>query len=311
MKTNLSENAVVSATGLTKKFADFLAVDHISFQVHANECFGVLGPNGAGKTTTLRMMLGLVLPTEGELSVLGYRLPDQASELRARVGVVPQHDNLDIEFSVIENLRSYASYFGLSGKKIENRISELLDFVELTDKSNAKVNNLSGGMKRRLTLARSLINEPELLILDEPTTGLDPQARQILWQRLRKLKKQGATLILTTHYLEEAQRLCDRLIVVDHGKILTEGSPNELIKRYVEPHVIEIHGEKLAQWRSKLAQMSDVSMEMIGETLFCYCHADVPIVDLLETADGIEYLSRRANLEDVFLKLTGRELRDG
>lgn len=302
---------VVEAKGLTKYFADFCAVDQIDFSVHQGECFGVLGPNGAGKTTTLRMLLGQATISSGELRVLGFDLPNSVQKMRAKIGVVPQQDNLDQDFTVIENLRSYASYFGLSGAAMENRFQNLLEFVGLLEKKQSKVTALSGGMKRRLTLARSLVNDPELLILDEPTTGLDPQARQLLWQRLRGLKKQGATLILTTHYLEEAERLCDRVVVVDHGKILAHGTPSGLIREHIEAQVIEVHGEGASTWYDSRETLPASRIEMVGETVFCYADDEKPLLNQLEQRNNVEFLLRRANLEDVFLKLTGRELRDG
>ncbi len=243
-----SNNVILTATDLNKSFGEQCVVDHISFNVYAGECLGLLGPNGAGKTTTLRMILGQTLPNSGVLTVLGYQLPDEAQKLRKRIGVVPQHDNLDPDFSVYENLLTYASYFNLPHQEIKKRIEELLIFSALENKSQHKVTILSGGMKRRLILARALINKPELLILDEPTTALDPQARHIIWQSLRSLKSQGVTQILTTHYMEEAERLCDRVIIIDKGKILAEGKPKDLIKQYIENHVIEIQGDKMQEW---------------------------------------------------------------
>jgi len=299
----------VTARHLTKYFNGLCAVDHISFDVYPGECLGVLGPNGAGKTTTLRMIIGQTIPTGGELKVLGYTMPKDAERMRERIGVVPQLDNLDADFTVRENLRVYASYFGLSGKIIRQRIDELLEFTQLTEKADASVNALSGGMRRRLILARALINNPELLILDEPTTGLDPQARQLLWQRLRKLKNEGATLILTTHYMEEAERLCDRILLVDHGKILAEGSPRNLISQTIEPQVIEINVSDHRE-NELLNHLPVERTEIVGETLFCYTLDEKPLIAYLKSYPQFEFLHRRANLEDVFVKLTGRELRE-
>ena len=242
---------VVNITALCKSYAGQRVVDGIDLQVQRGECFGLLGPNGAGKTTTLRMMLGMTPVDSGELKLLDELISPRSHQVRQRIGVVPQMDNLDPDFSVIENLLTYASYFNLSGKAVHQRIDELLEFAHLTQKADAQIDSLSGGMKRRLTLARALINDPELLILDEPTTGLDPQARQHIWQRLRELKHSGHTLILTTHYMEEAQRLCDRLAIMDHGKIIVQGSPQELIETHIEPHVIEILGEDVARWQQQ------------------------------------------------------------
>lgn len=296
--------AIIRASGLSKVFAKHTAVDNIGFEVYPGECLGLLGPNGAGKTTTLRMLLGQTNPTAGELTVLNYPMPQQARAMRFHVGVVPQVDNLDVDFSVIENLRMFASYFGLHGEKLEAHLQQLLAFAQLADKQHLSVNALSGGMKRRLILARALVNQPKLLILDEPTTGLDPQARQLLWQRLRTLKQSGATLILTTHYLEEAERLCDRLYIIDQGKILAEGSPKALIQQHIEPHVVEIYGaiDQLPHGFERT--------EVIGETVFAYCQQEQTALQLMQQRPQLEYLLRRANLDDVFLKLTGRELRD-
>lgn len=303
-------NVILTATDLSKSFGEQCVVDHISFNVYAGECLGLLGPNGAGKTTTLRMILGQTLPHSGALSVLGYQLPDEAQQLRKRIGVVPQHDNLDPDFSVYENLLTYASYFNLPRQEIKKRIEELLIFSALENKSQAKVTILSGGMKRRLILARALINKPELLILDEPTTALDPQARHIIWQSLRSLKSQGVTQILTTHYMEEAERLCDRVIIIDKGKILAEGKPKDLIKQYIENHVIEIQGDKMQEWFHKNKNTPGQHMELIGDAIFCYCQDEQPILTKLKFNTELQYLRRNAHLEDVFLKLTGRELRD-
>lgn len=303
-------NAILIANGLTKSFGEQCVVNHISFNVYPGECLGLLGPNGAGKTTTLRMILGQTLPNAGSLSVLGYQLPDESQKLRQRIGVVPQHDNLDPDFSVYENLLTYASYFNLPRQEIKNRIEELLTFAALENKSQAKVTILSGGMKRRLILARALINKPDLLILDEPTTALDPQARHIIWQSLRTLKSQGVTQILTTHYMEEAERLCDRVVILDKGKILAEGKPRDLIKQYIENHVIEIQNDKLQDWYNKYKNIPGQHMELIGDAIYCYCLDEQPILEILKSNPESQYLRRNANLEDVFLKLTGRELRD-
>ncbi len=301
---------IAQAQDLTKRFGDFVAVDQISFSVYRGECLGILGPNGAGKTTTLRMLLGHVVPSSGTLSALGYELPRQARAMRELLGVVPQDDNLDVDLSVSENLFCYAKYFNLSKHEIADRIQHLLKFAELTEKANSRVNSLSGGMRRRLSLARALINKPELLILDEPTTGLDPQARQLLWQRLRELKTNGSTLILTTHYMEEAERLCDRILLIDNGKILAEGSPRSLIEDHIEMNVMEVHGAGVRDWYQTQATELDCRIEMIGDTLFCYADQDFSDVAMQPEYAEFQVAHRRANLEDVFLKLTGRELRD-
>ena len=301
---------IAQARNLTKHFADFIAVDNINFDVYRGDCLGILGPNGAGKTTTLRMLLGHVTPTAGSLSALGYELPRQARAMRSLIGVVPQDDNLDVDLSVEENLFCYAKYFNFRKTEIASRIKHLLQFAELTEKANAAVNSLSGGMRRRLCLARALINTPELLILDEPTTGLDPQARQLLWQRLRELKSNGSTLILTTHYMEEAERLCDRILLIDHGKVLAEGSPQALIKQHIEVNVMEVHGVGVDEWYQTQRNNFDCRVEIVGDTLFCYADQDLRERASLSQQAAFQIAHRRANLEDVFLKLTGRELRD-
>ncbi|MEW6353759.1 MAG: ATP-binding cassette domain-containing protein [Pseudomonadota bacterium] len=301
---------VVSARGLKKFYGELAVVDGIDLDVRAGECFGLLGPNGAGKTTTLRLLLGITPPSGGTLTVLGLPVPQAARAVRARVGVVPQQDNLDPDFTVTENLRVYASYFGLSGATLDARIDELLDFAALEGKARAGINTLSGGMKRRLTLARALINQPDLLILDEPTTGLDPQARQLIWRRLRTLLAQGKTLILTTHYMEEAERLCDRLLIMDHGRILALGSPLELIKQHIEPHVLEVYGPGLDDWYNDFARRLALRAERVGETVFCYAKDESALLDNLRRRPELRFVHRPGNLEDVFLKLTGRELRD-
>ncbi len=302
--------AVVEARALRKLYGGVAVVDGVDLVISLGQCFGLLGPNGAGKTTTLRMLLGATAPSGGALAVLGHPIPAQAREMRARVGVVPQQDNLDPDFTVIENLRVYASYFGLSGATLERRIEEVLHFAALETKAGAGINTLSGGMKRRLTLARALINDPELLILDEPTTGLDPQARQMLWQRLRALMAQGKTLILTTHYMEEAERLCNRIAVMDHGHILAEDSPAGLIERHIEPQVVEVYGPDVELWQTRTAAPLVARAEHIGETVFCYAHDVHALLEDLRACPQLRYIHRPANLEDVFLKLTGRDLRD-
>ncbi len=301
---------VVQARGLTKRYGEQCVVDGIELNVAQGECFGLLGPNGAGKTTTLRMLLGTTPPDGGVLSVLDYPIPAQARQMRQLLGVVPQQDNLDPDFTVVENLRTYASYFGLHGTVLEQRITELLEFASLQQKADARIEALSGGMKRRLAMARALVNAPKLVILDEPTTGLDPQARQLIWQRLRALLSEGRTLILTTHYMDEAQRLCDRLAIMDKGKILDVGSPAELIARHIEPHVVEVHGNGVEAWLAQQSSEVVVRSEMIGETLFCYTASERALVESLCAYGELQYLSRHATLEDVFLKLTGRDLRE-
>jgi len=300
---------VVEARNLSKQYGGQRVVDGIDLDIENGECFGLLGPNGAGKTTTLRMLLGMTPPDGGTLRVLNHPIPEQARQMRGSLGVVPQQDSLDPDFTVAENLQTYASYFGLPEAEVRPRISELLAFANLAHKADARIDELSGGMKRRLALARALINRPELVILDEPTTGLDPQARQIIWQRLRSLLSEGRTLILTTHYMDEAQRLCDRLAIMDAGRILDTGAPAELIRRHIEPHVIEVFGPELESWIENAANLAERT-EKVGETLFCYARSERALVETLADHPGLQYLHRPANLEDVFLKLTGRELRE-
>ncbi|HYW05283.1 MAG TPA: ATP-binding cassette domain-containing protein [Gammaproteobacteria bacterium] len=300
---------VVNARGLCKRYDGRAVVDAVDLDVQRGECFGLLGPNGAGKTTTLRMLLGLTPPDGGSLTVLGCPVPRQARAMRRRVGVVPQVDNLDPDFSVRENLLTYASYFGLRGPQVRRRVAQLLEFASLEGRPDTPIGALSGGMKRRLTLARALISDPELIVLDEPTTGLDPQARQHIWQRLRLLQSRGATLILTTHYMEEAERLCDRLAIFDAGRIVALGSPESLIRQHIEPQVLELRGDD-ARGFAEAASRLPVRREWVGETLFLYFRDERPVLDALYRHAGLRYLNRPANLEDVFLRLTGRDLRD-
>ncbi|CAK0771385.1 Nod factor export ATP-binding protein I [Gammaproteobacteria bacterium] len=308
--TNTSPQPVVHLRGLTKRYGPDTVVDGLDLDVQRGECFGLLGPNGAGKTTTLRLLLGHTPPTSGSIEVLGYPIPQEARTMRARVGVVPQQDNLDPDFTVVENLRTYASYFGLYGAAVDTRVIELLELAALTSKANAGVQQLSGGMRRRLTLVRALVNRPDLVILDEPTTGLDPQARQLIWQRLRSLLATGVTLILTTHYMEEAARLCDRLAILDHGRVLVIGSPRELIAAHIEPRVVEVHGPGVEQWRLAHGRHLASRTEQIGETVFCYTDDDRALLADLTARPELWFLHRPASLEDVFLKLTGRELHE-
>lgn len=299
---------IVTAEGLTKCYGGQTVVGGISLRVQPGECFGLLGPNGAGKTTTLRMLLGMTPPDGGRLEVMGYTIPGQGPMMRRLLGVVAQQDNLDPDFTVVENLRTYARYFGITLSA--PRMQELLAFSSLEHKAGARIDELSGGMKRRLALARALVNDPQLVILDEPTTGLDPQARQVIWQRLRALLNEGRTLILTTHYMDEAQRLCDRLAIMDNGVILDVGSPMELIDRHIESHVVEVHGPGLERWLAEGEMRWVLRSEQVGETLFCYTDHERELVEALCEHEGLRYLSRAADLEDVFLKLTGRELRE-
>ncbi|MEN8761393.1 MAG: ATP-binding cassette domain-containing protein [Thiogranum sp.] len=304
-----ADEPVISSRGLTKRFASRVAVNAVDFDIYPGRCFGFVGPNGAGKTTTLRMAMGLTPLSGGTLSVFGLPVSENASAIRARVGIVPQADNLDPDFTVEENLYVYASFFGLSRRQVAPRIESLLKFASLTDRRRARTDTLSGGLQRRLTIARALINEPELVVLDEPTTGLDPQARHLIWERLTELKLRGKTLLLTTHYMEEAERLCDDLLIMDAGCILDQGSPRQLIERHVEPEVIEVRsggGEALQQ----LAEASGCRLEPMGTCLYCYTREPAQLIAALKDARGLTFLHRPTSLEDVFLRLTGRELRD-
>ena len=305
---------LIRARGLVKRFGDFTAVDGIDFELHRGESFGFLGPNGAGKSSTMRMIGCVSPPSGGELSILGLDPVADGPVIRARLGVVPQEDTLDLELTVRENLLVYGRYFGLSRDTIRERTAHLLDFVQLSDRAGDQVEPLSGGMKRRLTIARSLINEPEILLLDEPTTGLDPQARHAVWDRLFRLKQQGVTLILTTHYMDEAEQLCDRLVVMDRGKIAAEGSPRELIGRYSTPEVLELRfdPDRHQVAAEKLASVPAERREVLADRILLYVtDGDATLAGV--RALGLEPLTslvRRSTLEDVFLRLTGRRLED-
>ena len=303
-------NSVIHAQNLQKSYAGTRVVNDLSLDIQRGECFGLLGPNGAGKTTTLRLLLGLIEADKGELSLLGHVVPQQARVARLRVGVVPQMDNLDPDFTVTENLRVYGRYFDMTETEIEARIPMLLDFANLTAKRDAKIPTLSGGMKRRLTLARALVNDPDIIFLDEPTTGLDPQARHLIWQRLRELTAQGKTLLLTTHFMDEAERLCHRLAILDEGRMIAQDTPQALIAQYIEPQVVEIFGEQVTEWAQQYAAQFSRRFEVSGETAFCYVDDAQPLLAHLSGHGALRYLHRPANLEDVFLKLTGREMRE-
>jgi len=297
-------------TNLRKSYGNHEVVAGIDLELKPGECFGLLGPNGAGKTTTLRLCLGLTDPDGGAIAMFGLPVPGRAREARRRVGVVPQADNLDPDFTVYENLLVYGRYFGLSVDEIRRRIPALLDFAGLAARTDAKIQTLSGGMKRRLTLARALVNDPDLIFLDEPTTGLDPQARHLIWERLRQLLNQGKTIFLTTHFMDEAERLCHRLAIMDHGRMIAGGTPRELISRHIEPQVVEVYGDAAERWAEVFGRQSSERCERTGETIFCYAHDADPLVHDLDRREGLRYLHRPANLEDVFLRLTGRDLRD-
>ncbi len=306
----MNDNAPLAARGLRKSYGGREVVCGLDFALQPGECFGLLGPNGAGKTTTLRLCLGLTDPDSGDISALGLAVPGRAREARMRIGVVPQFDNLDPDFTVRENLLIFGRYFGIADHELHARIPDLLDFAGLASRADARIQTLSGGMKRRLTLARALINDPELVFLDEPTTGLDPQARHVIWERLRNLLKQRKTLLLTTHFMEEAERLCSRIAIMDHGKIIAEGEPRALIAQHIEPQVVEVYGESAPDWAIRFGHANAERCEATGETIFCYTHDPAPLIADLDARGELRYLHRRASLEDVFLKLTGRELRD-
>jgi lipooligosaccharide transport system ATP-binding protein len=296
--------------GLHKRYNGRPIVRDLSFCLQRGECYGLLGPNGAGKTTTLRTLLGLTPFDRGRVELLGYPVPSQARLARMGVGVVPQMDNLDPDFTVAENLLVFGRYFGLQDAQIRARIPSLLDFAALTAKAHARITELSGGMKRRLTLARALINDPELIVMDEPTTGLDPQARHLIWERLKTLLARGKTILLTTHFMDEAERLCDRLGVLDQGRMIAEGTPRALIAQHVEPQVVEVYGDALRPWLQRHRADLPARIEISGETAFCYTGDADPIVRALRNEPGLRYLHRPANLEDLFLRLTGRDMRD-
>ena len=301
---------VLSVAGLRKSYGENEVVRGLDFAIRRGECFGLLGPNGAGKTTTLRCCLGVVEPNAGTITMVGEPVPKATREARIRVGVVPQMDNLDPDFTVVENLVIYGRYFRIPVSVINGRIPRLLEFAGLASKGDANIRTLSGGMKRRLTLARALINDPELLMLDEPTTGLDPQARHLIWDGLRQLLTQGKTILLTTHFMDEAERLCTRLAVIDHGRMIASDSPRALIAAHVEPEVIEVYGDEVRSWANMRGRQLADRLELAGDTAFCYARDAAPLLAALAHATGVRYLHRPANLEDLFIKLTGRELRD-
>ena len=302
---------LIRARGLTKTYGDFVAVDNIDFDVAKGESFGFLGPNGAGKSTTMRIIGATSVRTSGTLTILGKDPEVNGPQIRAHLGVVPQQDNLDNELTVSENIFIYGRYFGLSSSFINKKIPELLEFAQLEEKKNVKVEALSGGMKRRLTIARSLVSEPDILMLDEPTTGLDPQARHILWDRLFRLKEQGVTLLITTHYMDEAEQLCDRLIVMDRGKIMAEDSPAQLIKTYSTKEVLEVRfgSDRNQEMVDVLRPLAD-RIEVLPDRILLYATDGEQLLEQI-AAKGIHpntSLVRRSSLEDVFLRLTGRSL---
>ncbi len=294
---------------LTKKFGTATVVDALSLEIRPGECLGVIGPNGAGKTTTLRMCLGLASPDSGTIEAFGLPIPAQVREAKKRIGVVTQLDGLDPDFSCAENLRVYGRYFGITSAVLEARIPKLLAFAALQAKAGARPGELSGGMRRRLSLGRALINDPDLLLLDEPTTGLDPQARHLMWERLQNLLAAGKAILLTTHFMDEAERLCNRLLVLDHGRKIAEGTPRGLIREHLESDVVEVYGEGAAATARVHAGLAD-RIETSGETVFFYLRQPKALLDALAENHAVRYLHRPANLEDLFLKLTGRQIRD-
>lgn len=308
-----TQESMISARGLCKVFGDFTAVDGIDFEVKRGEAFGILGPNGAGKSTTMRMIASTSLRSGGDLKILGKDPNSHGPEIRAHLGVVPQQDNLDRELKVWENLYIYGRYFGLSRKYMKTKIEELIDFAQLEEKRNSKTEELSGGMKRRLTIARALVNDPDILMLDEPTTGLDPQARHVLWDRLFRLKEHGVTLVITTHYMDEAEQLCDRLVVMDKGKIMAEGSPAELIKKYSSKEVLEVRfgSSQNDAAAKKISGMGDRT-EILPDRILIYAENGEEVLEKIVKLglSPLTSLVRRSSLEDVFLRLTGRTLVD-
>ncbi|HET6530729.1 MAG TPA: ABC transporter ATP-binding protein [Actinoplanes sp.] len=309
----MSVEPLIHARGLVKRFGGFTAVDGIDVDVHRGEAFGFLGPNGAGKSSTMRMISCVSPPTDGVLRILGLDPRRDGPRIRARLGVCPQLDNLDIELTVRENLTTYARFFGIPRAVARRRADELIDFMQLTERATSKVDPLSGGMKRRLTIARSLVNEPEVVLLDEPTTGLDPQARHLVWERLFRLKRQGVTLVLTTHYMDEAEQLCDRLVVMDGGRIVAEGSPRALIERHSTREVVELRfaGESQERFADKLAGLGE-RLEVLPDRILLYvADGDDAAAEVQRRAlHPASVLVRRSSLEDVFLHLTGRTLVD-
>ena len=295
---------------LVKRYGDNTVVDDVSFHLNPGECLGVIGPNGAGKTTTLRMCLGLSTPDAGRITAFGLPMPQQDLAIKSRLGVVSQFDTLDPDFTCAENLMVFGRYFGLPMATMRERIPQLLDFAALSHKADARPGALSGGMKRRLSLARALINDPDILLLDEPTTGLDPQARHLMWERMQQLLQQGKSILLTTHFMDEAERLCNRLLVLDHGRKIAEGKPRELIAQHLEPEVVEVYGNgALGLLDSPLRALAQ-RVECSGETVFFYTHDAAPLLQALGSHAGLRTLHRPANLEDLFLKLTGRQIRE-
>jgi lipooligosaccharide transport system ATP-binding protein len=308
---------LLSVEHLSKNYGASKVVDDLSFSITPGECLGVIGPNGAGKTTTIRMCLGLSTPDAGQIvytlgtpSGGGWQMPRDAMAIKAQLGVVSQIDTLDPDFSCAENLLVYGRYFGMRDAQIRQRIPALLEFASLTQKSRSKPGELSGGMKRRLSLARALVNDPQLLLLDEPTTGLDPQARHLMWERLQVLLQQGKSILLTTHFMDEAERLCSRLLVLDHGRKIAEGTPRAMIAEHLEPDVVEVYGVGASALMESPVRQLATRVEISGETVFFYTHDARQVLEALAAWPQLRTLHRPANLEDLFLKLTGRQIRE-
>ncbi len=304
-----SSESLIKARNLTKKFGSLTAVDHINFEIFKGECVGFLGPNGAGKTTTVRMIYCFSPVDEGELTVAGMNVSTQPREIKRMVGVAPQEDNLDPDFTVLKNLQVYARYFDIPKAEAEKRASELLRFFQLEEKQTKSIDELSTGMKRRLIIARALINQPQFLLLDEPTTGLDPQARHIVWDEIRSLLKKGVTVILTTHYMDEAAALCDRVLIMDNGKIIETGNPQKLIKEHVGEDVLEVPFNELLLDTLK-KELPKATIEIFGEQIRVFVNKHGFFDRIVKKFPGVNITIRNANLEDVFLKLTGRKLRE-
>ncbi|MFD0668692.1 ATP-binding cassette domain-containing protein [Ramlibacter sp. MAHUQ-53] len=298
------------ARHLTKRYGSETVVDDLSFHIAPGECLGVIGPNGAGKTTTIRMCLGLTAPDGGEIEAMGLSMPRDAMAIKSQLGVVSQFDTLDPDFSCAENLLVFGRYFGLRKSQILERIPRLLEFAALSHKADARPGELSGGMRRRLSLARALVNDPRLLMLDEPTTGLDPQARHLMWERLQLLLQQGKSILLTTHFMDEAERLCSRLLVIDHGHKIAEGRPRDLIAQHLEPDVVEAYGNGALGLAESPVRALASRVEVSGETVFFYTQDARALLEALSAHHGLRTLHRPANLEDLFLKLTGRQIRE-
>lgn len=303
-------DALFRVQNLYKRYGNTTVVDDLSFEIAPGECLGVIGPNGAGKTTTIRLCLGLTAPDSGSIRAMGLHMPHDALAIKAQLGVVSQMDTLDPDFSCAENLLVYGRYFGLKDAQIKARIPQLLEFASLTSKASAKPGELSGGMKRRLSLARALVNDPKLLLLDEPTTGLDPQARHLMWERLQLLLQQGKSILLTTHFMDEAERLCTRLLVLDHGKKIAEGTPSALIAEHLEPDVVEVYGVGALELTESPLRALASRIEVSGETVFFYTGNATALLQALSPYPQLRTLHRPANLEDLFLKLTGRQIRE-